>query len=218
VTVIVLSRVFLWSAEPYLPPPLVTALNPITALRSARSAPASILTQMERTREAFDRQPGATKIRSAARVTTAAATVAAAAPPRESARPAVRRPPAQTPSRIARLLSGLAAIVFPWRIGEWLGLFHIGGGRGLIWLTEVDTLIFDFALVCAFLALAVRSSVPWRNPLTWLVLAMTLLLAVPLAYSISNFGTLFRLREIVFLGLLLTPLAVATAPMRRAEA
>ena len=53
-----------------------------------------------------------------------------------------------------------------------------------------------------------RSS--WRNPLTWLVLLTTLLIFGPLAYSISNFGTLFRLREMIYLGLLLIPLTIAS--------
>jgi len=112
-------------------------------------------------------------------------------------------------SRGVRLLSGAAALTLPRSVGEALGLFHIGGGRGMLWFTEVDTVLFDVVLLCALLALAVRSSAPWRNPLTWLVLLVTLLIAGPLIYSVSNFGTLFRLREMVYVGLLLTPLAVA---------
>jgi ketosteroid isomerase-like protein len=112
-------------------------------------------------------------------------------------------------SRGVRLLSGAAALMLPRSVGEALGLFHIGGGRGMLWFAEVDTVLFDLVLLCALLALIARSSASWRNPLTWLVLLITLLIAGPLIYSVSNFGTLFRLREMVYVGLLLTPLAVA---------
>jgi hypothetical protein len=49
----------------------------------------------------------------------------------------------------------------------------------------------------------------WRNPLTWLVLLTMLIVLVPLVYSVSNFGTLFRLREMIYLGLLLIPFGAA---------
>ncbi|HEV2719633.1 MAG TPA: hypothetical protein VG323_06415 [Thermoanaerobaculia bacterium] len=114
-------------------------------------------------------------------------------------------------SRIESFLTGAAALVVPRGIGERLGVFHIGGGHGMLWFTDVDTVVFALILVVAIVALFARPGVHWRNPLTWLVLLITVLIAVPLAYSISNFGTLFRLREMIYLGLLLTPLAVASA-------
>jgi len=126
--------------------------------------------------------------------------------------PAERTQPAllAAPSRIERFLTGSAVLVLPRVIGERLGLFHIGGGRGFLWFADVDTFAFDVILLFALLVLASRSRTTWRNPLTWLVLAITLLIFGPLAYSISNFGTLFRLREMIYLGLLLIPLAAAT--------
>lgn len=128
-------------------------------------------------------------------------------------RSAIARPrlaPVAQPSRIERLLAGSAVLVLPRIAGERLGLFHIGGGRGFLWFADIDTLAFDVILLFALLVLASRSRTTWRNPLTWLVLATTLMIFGPLAYSISNFGTLFRLREMIYLGLLLIPLAAAT--------
>jgi hypothetical protein len=113
-------------------------------------------------------------------------------------------------SRAMQMLSGIAVIVIPRSIGEWLGAFHIGGGRGMMWFADIDTLVFDLALLCATIAFG-RVSVSLRNPLAWLVVAMTLIISLPLAYTVTNFGTLFRLREMIFSGLLLTPLAVVTA-------
>ena len=113
---------------------------------------------------------------------------------------------------IERFVVGSAVLVFPRMLGERLGLFHIGGGRGFLWFADVDTIVFDVILAVALLVLATRARTTWRNPLMWLVLLTTVLIFGPLAYSISNFGTLFRLREMIYLGLLLIPLAAATRP------
>lgn len=116
------------------------------------------------------------------------------------------RPQAAT----ARLLSGIAAIALPRSIGEALGFFHVGGGRGMLWFTDLDTLVFDLILLCA-LAVFLRFPASWRNPLVWFVLCLTILVTVPLAYAVTNFGTLFRLREMIYIGLALVPLAATTA-------
>jgi hypothetical protein len=125
--------------------------------------------------------------------------------------------PTAAPSRIERFLAGSAVLVLPRVIGERFGLFHIGGGRGFLWFADIDTFAFDVILLFALLVLASRSRTTWRNPLTWLVLAITLLIFGPLAYSISNFGTLFRLREMIYIGLLLIPLAAATRAQSTAD-
>src|SRR5207244_1829736 len=109
------------------------------------------------------------------------------------------------------LLSGLAAVVLPRSIGERLGVFHIGGGRGMLWFTDLDTLVFDTVLLLAVYAIVFRFSAAFRNPMTWLVVLITLLVGLPLVYTVTNFGTLFRLRGMIYVGLLLTPLAVMTA-------
>ncbi|MEA2236667.1 MAG: hypothetical protein QOC81_1391 [Thermoanaerobaculia bacterium] len=144
-----------------------------------------------------------------------------AVPPavQSTVQPVVSRPvqavaPPNTASRIARLLSGIAAITIPSSIGESLGMFHIGGGRGMLWFTEVDTIVFDVVLFFAAYVLIRNSSASSRNPLVWLVLLTTLLVGLPLVYSVTNFGTLFRLREMIFGGLLLMPLAVMTGAVR----
>jgi len=118
--------------------------------------------------------------------------------------------PARVEPSPERLLVGAAALFVPRFLGEPLGLFQIGSGRGLIWFTELDTLIFDLSLLFVLWALFVaRGAKPLRNPLTWLILLTTLIVIAPLAYSVTNLGTLFRLREMLYLGLLLLPIAAA---------
>jgi hypothetical protein len=56
-----------------------------------------------------------------------------------------------------------------------------------------------------------------RNPVFWLIAAATVLVGVPLIYTVTNFGTLFRLREMIFLGFVLIPLALSTSPQLERE-
>lgn len=116
---------------------------------------------------------------------------------------------------MTHVLTGSASVLIPRSVGERLGLFHIGGGQGMFWFTELDTVIFDLIFLVAVSALAVRRSVSLRNPMVWFLVLLTLLTGVPLAYAITNYGTLFRLREMIYIGLALTPLALTTPSSRR---
>jgi hypothetical protein len=117
-------------------------------------------------------------------------------------------------SFLTRVLTGVASVFIPRSAGERLGLFHIGGGHGMLWFTELDTIIFDLIFLGAMAALAIRRSGLLRNPLIWFLFLLTMLAGVPLAYAITNYGTLFRLREMIYIGLALTPLALATSSRR----
>ena len=209
---IIFCRALVAAAAPYMPPQLVAAMSPSSALVTIRQLPVALLGGVESARDGFQRSGGKTAIVVPTAPPAAAPTLplsprraaVSAAPPREAA------PPAQSQSRISRLMSGVAATVLPRTIGESMGLFHIAGGRGMLWFTELDTLIFDAALLLAITAVTIRFRTSLRNPLAWLVVVLTVLVGGPLVYSITNYGTLFRLREMIYLGLLFTPLAVAT--------
>jgi hypothetical protein len=114
--------------------------------------------------------------------------------------------------RAQRLAAGVAAIVLPRSLGQRTGLYEMGGGKNFSWFSDIDTLVFDSVLVFAFLWL-VRSArtASLSSSTFWFVAGVTILLSLPLAYAVTNFGTLFRLREIIYIGLLLMPLALATA-------
>jgi hypothetical protein len=107
-------------------------------------------------------------------------------------------------STFARLTAGLTAVIVPHFIAERLGLIHIGGGQGLWAIVETDTLVFDALLIVVLYYLF--RGLPrgaWRNPSFWLVVLTTTGITVLLAYTISNFGTLFRHRAMIFIGLCL---------------
>jgi len=147
-------------------------------------------------------------------------TVVPNAPPPQVAEPIVpNAPPPQVAepivvpaSRVARFAAGTAAVLVPRALGQRAGLFAIGGGKGLWWFSDLDTIVFDLvALFAICLTWRWLRAASLRNPMFWLVAALTLLIAVPLIYTVTNFGTLLRLREMIYLGLLLIPLALATA-------
>jgi len=97
-----------------------------------------------------------------------------------------------------RLVSGIAALILPRTIATRLGLVSIGGGRGFWWFAEIDTLMFDLLLMAAIGSL-IRSlwHDGWQDPFVWYLLVVTAAISVALAYTVSNFGTLFRHREMI---------------------
>jgi len=138
---------------------------------------------------------------------------------RLNARSSASAVPGMPRSTIARLVAGVAAVVLPHVIGEWLGLVHIGGGRGLWAIVEVDTLVFDFLLVAAaYYVFRGVSRGALRNGSFWLVALTTPMIMVLLCFTISNFGTLFRHRAMIFMGLcLLIVVAGATTNPRQPD-
>jgi hypothetical protein len=132
------------------------------------------------------------------------------APPPPPARPRVprRRPPEPAaPSFAARMLSGAAAAFLPRIVAQALGLVDIGGGRGLWIFAELDTIAFDAVLLFAIVYI-VRTR-PRVTPLFVLVLLLFLGNAAPMIYTVTNFGTLFRLREMLYFLAVLVPLTLA---------
>lgn len=222
---IVFCRLLVAAAAPYMPPQLIAVMAPSTTIGTIPQLPVALIGGIDSARDGFQRSGGKTAIIDASTPADTAPVVAVAPhrPPqtvaprrREPAKPAAQpvAPPAPK-SRTSRLFSGIAATVLPRTVGEPLGFFHIAGGRGMLWFTELDTLIFDLSLLLAVTAVALRFRAALRNPMTWLIVVLTVLVGGPLVYSITNYGTLFRLREMIYLGLLFTPLAVATvAPGR----
>jgi hypothetical protein len=113
-------------------------------------------------------------------------------------------------SRVVRVLAGASAVLVPSSVARAFGLIEMHGGRGLLWFTDVDTLIFDAMILIALAYVIRRWRWAWRNPLVWLVLILGSV-GLPLLYIVTNFGTLFRLRMVIFVAAALTPLVVTMA-------
>jgi hypothetical protein len=120
--------------------------------------------------------------------------------------------PVAAPQTFAdRMIVGLAATVLPRAAAQGLGLIRIGGGRGLWLFAELDTIVFDlvvlFAVVyCARMLITSRARL---TPLFVLVVLIFVLIAGPLIYTVSNFGTLFRLRQMLYIIAAIVPMTLA---------
>jgi hypothetical protein len=86
-----------------------------------------------------------------------------------------------------------------------------------MWFADVDTLIFD-ALVLWSLIIVIRrfDRALLRNHALWLVVLAAAMLALPLVYTVTNFGTLFRLRLMIFTMCALVPI-VSELKRRQAD-
>lgn len=105
------------------------------------------------------------------------------------------------PPRFAsRVITGFAAMFLPRFLGEALGIIHVGGGRGLWLFAEVDTLLFDLVLLYAIVHSTRRLRQGRAKMTATFVFCLLLLVmtAAPMLYTVNNFGTLFRLRMMVY--------------------
>jgi hypothetical protein len=121
-----------------------------------------------------------------------------------------RRSVAQAQGALRSIGVGFAALFLPRFGGEALGLLHIGGGQGFWAFAEIDTLFFTLAAIVSSV-LTIRA-VRRRRGLTAAALQVIVsacLVTVALAFVVTNFGTLFRLREMILVCFAVLPLAAS---------
>jgi hypothetical protein len=111
------------------------------------------------------------------------------------------------------LLVGAAAIFVPISVVKALGWADFDGGRGLLVVTDIDTVLLDLSILAAIGLVVVRRrwAVP-NAPYVWYVLSLALVTTVLLAFVVTNFGTLFRLRLLMAVPLWMLPLAACRPP------
>lgn len=212
---ILLSQVVVASGGPLLPRTVRAFLTPYV-LEPGATPPEPKATLQERVktgllrplmemRDGFILSGGASQIRGGTRAARPSA-------PRHGP-PADLAPPPTAPEEwSSNLTTGLAATFLPHALGRSLGLFSIGSGRGAWAAVELDTLAFLLASVLGVLLTARAARRSGRiSPLAVQALLSALLIAAGLAYVVTNFGTLFRLREMILLPLSLAPLAATLA-------
>ena len=84
---------------------------------------------------------------------------------------------------------------------------EVGGGRSLWLFVDFDTLVLDAVIIVAIVWI-IRSR-GRLTPLAAMVLVVFALTAGPMIYVVNNFGTLFRLRDMLYLLAALLPLTIA---------
>jgi hypothetical protein len=107
-------------------------------------------------------------------------------------------------------LVGLATIFVPISVVKALAWVDFAGGRGLLWITDVDTVLFDvFILSAVVLVVAGRRRIGPNAPYVWFLACLGILVTVLLGFVVTNYGTLVRLRVMAAVPLWMLPLAVA---------
>ena len=112
--------------------------------------------------------------------------------------------------RVRAFVRGLAVMFVPISLLKLMGVVDFDGGRGLLLLTDVDTLFIDALILLSLAALVVHRATLSRNlgPVTFL-LVLSGISTVLMAYVVTNYGTLFRLRLMVTVPLWLLPVVIA---------
>lgn len=116
-------------------------------------------------------------------------------------------------SRLRGVAMGLATMFVPLVVLRTLGLVAVSGGAAMVALGDVDTLFFD-AVFVAVVYLTWRMSRELRPNTAFLTFAvgLVLLLCVLMGYTVTNVGTLIRLRLMVLVPLITMPLAFSRLP------
>lgn len=155
----------------------------------------------------------APKVSAPAVTTPAPAAVVIATKPAKLKVPAATPPPQQQPHHsvnFTAIVSGAASMFLPRAIAQPLGLVRIGGGRGFWFFADADTLVFDAVILFAF-GFSLRQL--WRRELRitplFIFVALTFIVLVgPLVYTVTNFGTMFRLRQILYVLAAMLPITL----------
>ena len=111
------------------------------------------------------------------------------------------------------LLTGVALLFVPIDLLVGLGLVEFGGGRGLLGISDLDTVLLD-AIIVGILVIAWRrrQTVSSNLAIAAVTGGLFVLTATLLAYAVTNYGTLFRLRA-----MMLVPLWILALVLRPSE-
>jgi len=117
-------------------------------------------------------------------------------------------------TRLVRLLRGALVFFVPIALLHLLSIVSFTGGRGLLFIADIDTIVMDISLIaCCWVVLRGRLRPPML-PLVVFVAVFSLIAVCALAYVVTNFGTLFRLRLIATAPLWLLPALARSADHR----
>lgn len=206
VALFLLSRAFLLGAGLYVPSYVRAIMSPTRADAATLASPTPFVDSMVTARQGFVSAGGATSfvpLQTIPMGTTGA-------DPKDASHGHMS---------LSQWLPGTVATFVPTSIQRLAGHGVVTGGRGLLWFADIDTVLFDVVLVVGL----VWSALAWRrsllsNSVYILVVLLSVFIAVPMIYTVTNFGTLFRLRGMVLVMVALLPLAAASCFSRsRAE-
>jgi len=117
-------------------------------------------------------------------------------------------------SRLRNLALGCAVLFVPISLLKALSIVTFPGGRGLLYITDIDTVVMDVAILASMFFLGSAYRGRRSVPVMLFTIVIALLATIALAYVVTNFGTLFRLRLIVAIPLWLLPVFVTMSTSR----
>ena len=143
-----------------------------------------------------------------------------AAAPTASPSPANQAPPAFSPGRALKgAVMGLLATFVPMSLLKMTALMPFAGGKGLLLVADLDTIFLDVVLVLAAIGIwRQRAALFARAPAAAFIFTLAGLSTVLLAYVVTNFGTLLRLRLFVAAPIWMALLAAGSGDARPVEA
>lgn len=107
-------------------------------------------------------------------------------------------------------LLGVAAIFVPVSLLQAAHVVELAGGRGLLFVTDLDTLFLDATMIAvAWLLIRDRRALGRDRAYLCVCLVMFALVTLMLAYVVTNLGLLVRLRVIAFVPLWMATLAIS---------
>ncbi|HEX9368469.1 MAG TPA: hypothetical protein VF921_17695, partial [Vicinamibacterales bacterium] len=192
------------------------ATHPETSGRSGPGEPGatrSMLSMVDAYRAGFVLTPGATNIGSGS---MGAGQMENGVPSPITRGSAAPLPGTGLRDRLSAVTLGLGLMFVPVSALRALSIVNFTGGRGLLAITDADTLLMDLTIVAAFaLLVRRRSAVRDRLPYVCFMGTLSIAAALLMAYIVTNFGTLFRLRLMVSVPLWMLPLALSPPAPRR---
>ena len=197
-----MTQAFVYGGGAYVPAEIQVAFKPaMWAGGNLADVPSEVFGEVGEARQKFEATGGRTTI-----------SVGESLRPDDENRPGNPLGVALPASPAARLAAGVLAVIVPRTILRGLHLVRIESGYDLWWFIDIDTVVFDVILIAAAIFVVRRlRGTTLRNPLFWLTLSIAVGVGVPIVYAVSNFGTLFRLRLMVYTVAALIPLALSMA-------
>jgi hypothetical protein len=97
-------------------------------------------------------------------------------------------------ARAIRTARGCAMLFIPISLLQALSIVSFSGGSGLLLITDIDTLVMDAAILGSLLVLFRTRQRGQSKPVVMFALVLAVFTTLSMAYVVTNFGTLFRLR------------------------
>jgi hypothetical protein len=119
--------------------------------------------------------------------------------------------PESVRARVEHLWRGYAALFVPISVLRATSIVKFEGGAGLLVITDIDTIVIDMTVLAALCLFVMSARAHGISPGSVFVLVLAILLSASLAYVVTNYGTLFRLRLLAVTPLWMLPVMLPNA-------